>query len=126
VYTIEDKPFDSQAIVKFLQALLQCFAQEKILVIWDHAATHHSAFTRAFLSEDPQAKRLYLSMQPTYSPELNADEQVWSRLKAHSLLRVCCHTLEELKNKVREEMDKIKNNPELIKQFFHHPDLCYY
>ena len=95
------------------------------MVIWDNASIHDSAFTRAFLSEDPQAKRLYLSKQPTYSPEFNADEQVWGQLKCHGLLRVCCHTIKELKVKVREEMDKIKNNPELIRQFFLNPDLCY-
>jgi transposase len=126
VYSIEDKPFDSKAIVEFLKALLACFPDEKIMVIWDNASIHDSAFTRTFLSEDAQAKRLYLSKQPTYSPRFNADEQVWSQLKCHGLVRVCCHSLNELKKKVKEEMDKIKNNPELIKQFFHHPDLCYY
>lgn len=128
VYTVRDKPFDGQAVTEFLTKLLlsQSAAQQKVMVIWDNASIHDCAVTRAFLSSDSQAGRLWLVKQPCYSPHLNADEQVWAQVKGHGLKNTCYHNLAELKPKLTAELEKLKNNPSLVQQFFHHPDLAYY
>ena len=125
-YTVREKPFDAAAVIEFLRQLLETYTG-KLLIIWDNASIHNCAATRAFLAENPvEAARLHLVQQPTYSPELNADEQVWSQLKCVGLKNTCYRNVKELKPRLIQEMEKLKNNPELIKQFFHHPEVGFY
>jgi transposase len=121
-YEVREKAFDGSAIVDFLRHLLAQVA-EKVLIIWDNASIHDCEKTRQFLRSDPQAQRLHLAKQPTYSPQLNADEQVWSQLKGKGLSNTCYQNVKELKPKIIEEMEKLKQDRSRIQQFFHHPDL---
>ena len=125
IYEVREQAFDGQAIVGFLKQVLAAVA-EKVLIIWDNASVHDCEATRQFLRTATEGKRLHLVKQPTYSPQLNADEQVWSQLKGVGLKNSCYQTVKELKLKVREEMEKMKANRHLIQQFFHHPDLGFY
>ena len=124
-YEVREKAFDGQAIVKFLKQILGIVV-EKVLIIWDNASIHDCERTREFLSNYEEAKRLQLAKQPTYSPELNADEQVWSRLKSVGLKNRCYQNVKELKRKVIEEMEKMKQERQRIQKYFHHPDLGFY
>lgn len=124
IYMIRNKPFDSEAITEFLELLLQHL--QKILIIWDNASIHNSKVTRKWLEQSPHSERLFLVQQPKYSPELNADEQVWNYLKNVELKNTCNQNVKELKPKILKAMEKMKSQPELIKSFFHHPDLGFY
>jgi len=121
-YALRETAFDGQGIVDFLKQLLASVV-EKVLIIWDNASIHDCEKTRQFLRSDAEAKRLHLAKQPTYSPQLNADEQVWSQLKCVGLNNSCYQNVKELKPKVIEEMEKLQQDRSRIRQFFHHPDL---
>ena len=125
VYQLRDKPYDGLAIVGFLNLMLESVSG-KILIIWDNASIHDCEVVRTFLSTEERAKRLHLVKQPTYSPELNADEQVWRHLKCVQLKNTCNRNIKELKPKLIEGLEKIKNNQYLINQFFQHQDVAYY
>jgi transposase len=122
LYGVREKAFDGQGIVDFLKQILGAVT-EKVLIIWDNASIHDCEKTRQFLSQDAEAKRVHLAKQPTYSPQLNADEQVWSQLKCVGLKNTCYQNVKELGSKVIEEMEKLKMDRQRIQQFFHHPDL---
>lgn len=124
VYMLREQPFTGEAVVDFLELLLGSCAGN-VMVIWDNASIHDCAVTHLFLSQAPQPPRLHLAKQPKYCPQLNADEQVWSHLKYRCLKNTCFRNRSELKPRIIDEMEKLKNNPSLIKQFFHHPDLGY-
>lgn len=108
-YEVREKAFDGQAIVEFLKQILATVV-EKVLIIWDNASIHDCQRTRQFLRTEAEAKRLYLVKQPAYSPQLNADEQVWSQLKCVGLKNSCYRNVKELEPKVREEMEKLKQD----------------
>jgi transposase len=96
------------------------------MIIWDNASIHDCQKLRQFLETEDCPKRLHLAKQPTYSAEVNADEQVWNQIKTVGLKNSCYRNVKELKPKIIEEMEKLKNKPELIKQFFHHQDVGFY
>jgi hypothetical protein len=123
-YMVRNQPFDSKAIIEYMEYLLAIF-QRKLLIVWDGASIHDSREVRTYL-ESKKQKELYLVMQPHYSPELNADEQVWNYLKHHKLKNTCNPTIKELKEKITSVMDGLQKQPGLIQNFFHHPDLGYY
>ena len=51
----------------------------EIAVIMDNVGIHHAKVTVAWLDDHPQVHRLFL---PRYSPNDNAQERVWSWLRA--------------------------------------------
>ena len=121
---IRNQPFDSEAIIAYLEYLHQVF-QRKLLIIWDGASIHDSEAVRRYLATKEQ-NEFHLVQQPYYSPELNADEQVWTYLKHHKLKNTCNPTIKELKTKITDVMEQLKKQPQTISNFFHHPDLGYY
>ena len=124
IYMIRNKPFNSEAITEFLELLLKYL--QKVLIIWDNASIHNSKVTRTWLAQASHNERLFLVQQPKYSPELNADEQVWSYLKTVELKNTCNQNVKELKPKIIQAMEKMKSTPKLIQSFFHHPELGFY
>ena len=124
-YMIRKQPFDSEAIISYPEHLQQAFARRKLLIIWDNASIHDSDKVRTYLSTQ-KSKRLHLAKQPLYSPDLNADEQVWSYLKQHKLQNTCNQTAAVLHKKITQSMNALQQQPELIQSFFHHPDLGFY
>lgn len=125
IYKIRKKAFDGGAIVAFLKQMLTHWSG-KLLIVWDNASIHDCEETRRFLATNRRAKRLHLAKQPTYAPEVNADEQVWNQIKVVGLKNTCYRNVKELQPKLIKEMEKLKNKPELIKQFFHHEDVGFY
>lgn len=104
-----DKNQFAAPIVEFLKQLLAAL-RGKLLIIWDNALIDDCEKTRRFLDTDTSAKRLDLAKQPTYSPQLNADEQVWGQIKSIGLKNTCYGNVKELKPKLIEEMEKLKKS----------------
>ena len=124
LYLIRNKPFDSSAIIEYLEYLRKTCGR-KLLIIWDGASIHSSEEIKNWLTKQKDGE-FYLAQQPYYSPELNADEQVWRQLKGCKLKDTCNQNVKELEVKIIKAMDQIKENKALIKAFFRHPKLGYY
>lgn len=124
-YQVEDQPFTAEKMVIFLRTLLEKTTQN-VLVIWDSASIHTAQRIRDFLREDPLAQRLFLVQQPHYSPELNADEQVWNYLKNVALKNHCFQSLNQLRQQVVQSLEWLSTQAQVIERFFHHPDLAFY
>lgn len=123
-YVVRNQPFDSKAIIAYLVYLRHAF-RRKLLIVWDGASIHHSQEVKTFLGAQKQPA-FHLVQQPYYSPELNADEQVWSYLKQHKLKNTCNQNLNELSQKITTVMNALKQHPKIIRNFFRHPDLGFY
>lgn len=123
-YVIRSKPFDSKAIIEYLEFLLKEF-KRKLLIVWDGASIHDSKEVRSWLGNQENG-RIYLVKQPHYSPELNADEQVWNYLKNYKLKNTCNQNVKELQAKIITAMDELKKDNQLIMNFFKHPELGFY
>lgn len=124
-YEVRKKAFTGEATVEFLKRLLGK-TKEKIMIIWDNASIHYCRVVKEFLKTEKQGKRLHLVRYPTYSPELNPDEQVWHQLKCVGLKNQYYQNIKELLSKVAEELEKLKSKPELIKRFFYESKVGFY
>jgi transposase len=123
-FLIRKKPFDSAASIEFLEQIRKV-SRRKLLVIWDGASIHNSEKIRNWLEKQPQSD-YFLAQQPHYSPELNADEQVWHYLKGQKLKDTCNQNVNELKPKIEKAMLQLKQDKGRIAAFFRHPELGYY
>lgn len=123
-YHIKDSSFAGVDIVAFLKELLLYFEQ-KLLIIWDGASIHSDENVKKFLAEEND-DRIYLAKIPPYSPELNADEQVWQTLKDDTLKNVVCKNITELKIILEEAFKRLQEQPQKIASFFMHPEVAFY
>lgn len=69
---------NSDATVAYLEQLLEYYAQQPILLIWDQARYHTATRVKEWLAEHPQVT---VKLLPKYAAELNPIEAIWRRLK---------------------------------------------
>lgn len=114
--TMQEQAFDSDAVVAFLEQLLDQISG-KLLIIWDGAAIHRSQTIKAFLA-DGAAARIWLARLPAYAPDLNPDEGIWHYLKHVELKNVCCDDMADLRQNLTAATGKLRQKPEIIKACF--------
>jgi hypothetical protein len=59
------------------------------------------------------------------TPELNPDELVWSHMKRTGVARAPLRRGERLREKIEEQLGKIKRMPGLVRSFFKTPTVAY-
>ncbi len=107
----QDRSLCSTDVVRFLKHLLRHIAG-KLLIVWDGASIHYGA-VKEFL-RCGAATRITLVRLPSYAPELNPVEGLWRYLKHVELLNVCCHTLAELRQEVRNAVARVRHRVDVL------------
>ena len=88
----------------------------KIIVVTDNYPAHDSAYVNNFIEQNKNKIAVYYL--PTYSPDLNPDEDVWKYLKNVKLKAHQARNKKEFKPLVLSKMHSIQRKPNLIKSFF--------
>jgi transposase len=70
-------------------------------------------------------KQIRMFFLPTYSPELNPDEQVWNEIKHRKLEKQPIKSKFNLKKRLYDELEPLQQKVERIKSFFQLPDTRY-
>jgi transposase len=69
--------------------------------------------------------RLELHFLPPYAPDLNPDEFAWSHLKQNGTSKKPLRKNEALRQRVEEDLNKIKQDRRLVRSFFKAPTVSY-
>jgi len=74
-------------------------------------------------SKKPQSfinlqKRLHVFYLPAYSPDFNADEQVWNHLKYWELKGHQARTKSQLNDLANDKLNEMSKNPDLLNGIF--------
>lgn len=107
--------------VEFLKALL-ADVRGQIIAIHDKHPAHTAASTQRFLQQ--REKRITTYYLPSYAPDLNPDEHVWSFLKG-TFKSAPLTKDEDLAARVEASLEVIAADRELVKSFFGHPAVQY-
>lgn len=107
--------------VEFLTALLHD-VRGRIVLIHDRHPAHVAAAVRRFIRAN--ARRLSVFELPSYAPDLNPDEHVWSQLKGW-FRRDPLRKDEEFHGAVESTMSEIASDQKLVRSFFGHPAVAY-
>jgi transposase len=107
--------------IDFLTAL-QHDVRGPIDIVLDKHPAHVAAATRRFLHQ--RRARLRVHYLPSYAPELNPDEHVWSYLKG-LFRKEPLVPGERLRDAVTEAMGEIRGDRGLVRRFFDHPEVAY-
>ena len=112
---------NSAVFCDFLNRLMHN-AKNKIFLILDGHPVHKSLKVKRFIESTGGRLRIYYL--PSYSPELNPDEQVWNNVKG-KIGRSTIKGPDDLNKKVRGHLISLQRNPEKIRMFFQEPNVKY-
>ena len=111
----------SQRFVAFLKKL-RADTGQPIIVIADNAKYHKEGAAKHYLQPTPEGIRV--EHLPTYSPELNPDEQVWNHLKGR-LGKLFIASKEQMKQATKRILLSIQRSMHLVLSFFELKDTQY-
>lgn len=111
-FMIKDGSMNSNDMVKSMEQLLS-ENHGFLYMFWDNITIHRSRTVKDFL--EMHSDRIITRRIPAYSPELNPDEFVWNALKYQELPNFCPVNMEVLKSKVILTMNKLKSDPEKMR-----------
>jgi len=102
-------PFNNigqEEVCVFLRDLLW-HLRGPVIAMLDNSRTHHGALLAELQRQHP---RLQVEYFPSYAPELNPDEGVWSLAKKE-LANGCPHHVHQLMNDLVRSIDRIRKSP---------------
>ena len=94
----------------FLRELLR-HVRGRVIVLLDNSSTHQGEPLRRLLR---QHSRLHIEHFPSYAPELNPDEGVWSLAK-RALANSCPNDMEELVEDVIGSINGIRSSTQKLR-----------
>lgn len=94
----------------------------KIVVVHDKHPAHTAAATQRYLQS--RANRISTHFLPSYAPDLNPDEHVWSYLKG-TFKSAPMAKGDNLHARVEASLDVIASDTQLVQSFFGHPAVAY-
>lgn len=86
-----------------------------ITLFWDGSKTHRSQPVREYLAKHPG---IHVEPLPTYAPDLNPDEGVWSYTKYGRLANYAPQNTSILRRRLTAELKRLKKKPALLNAFF--------
>lgn len=103
----------AQICVDFLKKLLRANPNKNVIVIWDNARVHTAKKVKDFvqLHED----RLHFIVLPTYSPELNPQENIWKWYKDFCSQKNAFKDIAELATRTRRFFTYANSNQDQVK-----------
>ena len=106
---------NAEAFVAFLQNFMKGRRGKIFLVVDGHPA-HKAGRVNDYVGS--LGGRLELHPLPTYAPDLNPDEFVWSHMKKNGVSKKPLKKNESLSDRIDADLVWIKANPHLVRSFF--------
>ena len=110
-----DGKLNAESFVLFLQNFLKG-CQGKVFLIVDGHPAHTAKAVERYVAS--LAGRLELHRLPSYAPDLNPDEYVWSYMKNNGVSKKPLKKNEALRARVEEDLLRIKADRRLVRSFF--------
>lgn len=112
--THEDSYVDGEVTAAFLRRLLAEF-DGPLIIVWDRGNMHKGPHVRAVLDEF--GPRITLEQLPSYSPDLNPIEWLWSWIKYCELANFCPRDLRHLASELAKSLVRGAENTSLQANF---------
>ena len=120
-YRLTEGNSTSETFIEFLRYVL-ANSDTKIYIVTDNPSIHTSNKVKDFIAT--QGGMIKLFHLPAYSPQLTPIEQAWSNVKGTAGKKFI-QTKDELKAKIKAELEALKSTPKKVRKMFHEPDCSY-
>jgi len=106
---------NQESFVAFLENFMASQSGKVFLVLDSHPA-HKAGLVNKYVGSLEGG--LELHPLPTYAPDLNPDEFVWSHMKNNGVSKKPLKKNESLQSRIDEDLTNLKAKPELVRSFF--------
>lgn len=109
----------------FVELLKQMMASrgKPVHLVLDGLPAHKKACVKEYIAQTNG--RLTLHFLPGYAPDLNPDELVWSHVKRTGAARRPLQKGESLRERIEDQLEKLRRLPTLVRSFFQAPSVAY-
>lgn len=109
------KSVSSPEIIRALKELRHYVRGRKVFLLWDNLPAHKSEEVLGFM--DSQKSWLEVHRFPSYAPDLNPPEYLWSSGKKKDLAGLYLDRIDEADNHIRKYSRRVRRTPDLLKGF---------
>ncbi len=102
-------------VVRFLRALIRQM-RKPLVIVWDRSLPHKARAIERFTHNHPQVIVYFF---PSYAPELNPTEYLWSYLKNNPLANKAIIESQKLSQAARYHSMKIRRRHKLLRSFLY-------
>jgi transposase len=121
-HQVYDGKLNSEMFINFIYDLIKRQSGHVFLIV-DSLPAHKSKEVQEFLRLNKSSITLFFL--PTYAPELNPDEFVWSYMKNNGTVKRPLRHAESLKSRVVSDLKCIKRKRSLVRSFFKASSVVY-
>lgn len=114
LFYMQPKNVNSESIIGFLDVLHR-EVPGRIVLLWDGFSSHKSGVVKEHIAA--QKEWLTVKPFPTYAPELNPVEYLFSALKAKDVRGFCADHVAQIADKLEQAAERIGNNEQIMKGF---------
>ena len=114
-YNVYSGKLNAERFVEFLQDLMKG-RRERVFLVVDGHPSHKAKRVQAYVKS--LVGKLELHFLPPYAPDLNPDEFVWGYAKTNGVSKKPLQQNESLKERVKSDLEAIKQDKKLVKSFF--------
>lgn len=117
LFRIEKGVVVKETFIDFLDKLRSHHKGRKVIVVTDKAPPHRAGLVKEYAEKHKKTFALYFL--PSYSPELNPDENVWAYLKNKRLRAHTSTSVPELKSLTLSSMRSMQRRRSLARSFLY-------
>jgi len=114
-FCVYEGALNAEHFVQMLSQMMK-YRKKPVHLVLDSLPAHKKAIVRDYVCST--GGRLTLHFLPGYAPDLNPDELVWSHVKRTGVARRPLQKGEKLRDKIHQQLTKIKRMPGLVRSFF--------
>jgi len=99
--------------ITYLKYLKRHLKGKKLILLWDGLSAHTAKITQIYIAS--QKDWLTVIRTPTYAPEVNPPEYLWSSMKTKDGSNTESANAQELETHIRRGIRRVKRNPTLLR-----------
>lgn len=113
---------NAELFIELLKQMMK-YRRRPVHLVLDSLPAHKKAIVRDYVAATEG--RLTLHFLPGYAPDLNPDELVWIHVERTGTARRPLQQGEKLREKVEEQLARLRQMPQLVRSFFRAPSVAY-
>ena len=100
-------------VIRYVKSLRYHFRRKKLILLWDGLTAHTAKITQDFIKT--QSAWLTVERMPTYAPELNPPEHVWSAMKSKDMGNTHPDGGDDIDRHIHRSLRRIRRSPTILR-----------
>lgn len=110
---IPPKSVHAEDCLVYLKYLKRHLHGKKLILFWDGLSAHTAKMTKTYILE--QKAWLTVERTPTYAPEVNPPEYLWSAMKTKDYANTESATTTEIDDHLKRSIQRVKRSKSLLR-----------